>query len=96
MIKNNDIKMLSEALVKIKNEDEMSALLEDLCTMGELISISQRLKVACLLSEGKSYNDVKEETGVSSATISRVSTNLNYGNGGYKFAINALGEEKQC
>ena len=84
--KSQEIKTLYSVLARIDNEKDMELFLEDLCTIQELISISQRLRVASLLVDGKSYTEVKEITGVSSTTISRVNRCLTYGDGGYKLA----------
>ncbi len=89
--KNRDeINILCRALAALETPEEIAALLDDLCTIQELIALSQRLHVAQLLSEGTNYNDINRITGVSSATISRVNRCLNYGAGGYEKALKAL------
>ena len=60
---------------------------EDICTVKELQDISQRLSVAKMLKEGKSYQIISKETGASTATISRVNRSLCYGSGGYKSVL---------
>ena len=70
--------------------DECSAFFDDICTIQELEALSQRLEVACLLNQGKSYIDINKTTGASTATICRVSKCLNYGEGGYLTAIERL------
>jgi len=75
---------LYEAILKLENIEECEAFFEDLCTVQELESITQRLVVAKLLTEGRVYTDIVERTGASTATISRVNRTLNYaGKGGY-------------
>lgn len=77
--------LLYKAVLLLKNEDECRAFFEDLCTPQELNAISQRLHVANMLTDGKVYNTIVEETGASTATISRVNKTLNYqAAGGYK------------
>lgn len=75
---------LYEAILKLESIEECEAFFEDLCTVQELESITQRLVVAKLLTEGRVYTDIVERTGASTATISRVNRTLNYaGKGGY-------------
>ncbi len=76
-----------KAVISLKSEQECKNFFDDICTIQELEAIAQRFEVACLLDEGKSYVDVNKETGASTATICRVSKCLNYGEGGYKTAI---------
>ena len=76
-------KLLIKALVAIDNEEECGAFLEDLMTRKELSDITQRLEVAKLLSEQTVYNKIVEQTGASTATISRVNRAYLYGTGGY-------------
>ena len=71
-------------LLKVETEKEMELFLEDLCTIKELESMAQRLKAARMLLDGKTYNEIVEETDISSATLARVSKCVHYGNGGYK------------
>ena len=76
-----------KAILSLKNEEECRKFFEDVCTIKEIQDMSQRLEVAFLLNEGKSYQEVLAKTGVSTATISRVNKCLNYGSGGYKETI---------
>ena len=75
-IYTNDVKALFEAILSLKNVDECYKFFEDALTEREIIDIAQRLKAAKMLSAGKSYLDVGLETGMSTATISRVSKAL--------------------
>ena len=86
----NEFKKLYKAILSLKNEEECSAFFDDICTIQELEALSQRFQVACQLSEGKSYIDINKTTGASTATICRVSKALNYGDGGYRTAIERL------
>ena len=76
-----------KAILSLKDEDECRRFFEDVCTIKEIQDMSQRLEVAFLLNDGKSYQEVLAKTGVSTATISRVNKCLNYGSGGYKETI---------
>ncbi len=72
---------LYKAIVAVGNIDECKAFFDDVCTIKEITSIAQRLTVARLLKEGRTFNEIVEETGASSATISRVNKCLVYGDG---------------
>lgn len=61
-----------------------------MCTVNELLSLSQRFEVAKMLRERKTYLEIAEKTGASTATISRVNRSLNYGNDGYEMVFNRL------
>ena len=75
------IKDLFSVITKIGTEIECMELFEDLCTKQEIEKMAQRLRAARLLAEGKTYNQVMEETDISSATLIRVSKSLRYGKG---------------
>ena len=81
---------LFEAILSIDSLDACSNFFNDICTVKELQDLSQRFQVAKLLKLGKSYQDISKETGVSTATISRVNRSLVYGNGGYKSVLEGL------
>jgi len=83
---------LFEALIQLETVEECYALFEDLCTVSELLAMKQRFWVARLLQNGSIYSDIVEQTGASTATISRVNRCLNYGAGGYKTALAKLKE----
>ena len=86
------MKRLFQAMLLLKNEEECSAFLEDLCTIRELQDLSQRLEVAEMLGTGKNYQEISKATGASTATIGRVSKCLNYGSNGYKTVLGRLNE----
>ena len=91
---NDSTDRLVQVLANLKTTEECYSFLEDLCTIKEIIDMSQRLEVAVLLREGTNYQEINRRTGVSTATISRVNKCLSYGNGGYENAISTLSEEK--
>ena len=78
---------LFEAILKLNSIEECRKFFEDACTIKEMEAISQRLEVAKLLGAGKSYQEVSQSTGASTATISRVNKCLNYGAGGYALVL---------
>lgn len=86
----NKTKSLYNAMLSIENVDECKEFFEDIFTVKELQDISQRFEVAMMLDKGKSYNEISECTGASTATISRVNRCLVYGNGGYKTIISRM------
>lgn len=77
------VDQLFEAVLSLQNKEECYRFFEDVCTVNELLSLSQRYEVAKMLREEKTYLDIAEKTGASTATISRVNRSLNYGNDGY-------------
>lgn len=87
---NPDVDALFRAVLSLETVEECYAFFEDACTIKEILDISQRLKAAKMLSAGANYADISRETGMSTATISRVSKCLDYGAGGYKNAIERL------
>ena len=74
---------LFDAILSLENKEECYRFFEDVCTFNELLSLSQRYEVARMLRAQKTYLDIAEKTGASTATISRVNRSLNYGNDGY-------------
>lgn len=75
---------LYEAILTLKTVEECYNFFVDLCTISEMKAMEQRYEVAKLLNEGMIYNDILEQTGASSATISRVNRSLNYGTDTYR------------
>lgn len=78
---NNDIKELYSLILSLENEEDCDDFFSDLCTNKELEQMSQRIKAAKLLIEGKTYNQVMQLCDISSATLSRVSRCVQYGKG---------------
>ncbi len=89
---NESTDELCEALLALKNKEECYAFLDDICTIKEVLEMSQRLWVAKLLNKDMSYVQISRQTGVSTSTISRISKCFEYGNGGYKMIIERLQE----
>ena len=88
--RSESIDRLFQGILTLKNIEDCYTFFDDICTIQELEALAQRLEVACQLSDGKSYIDINKATGASTATICRVSKCLNYGDGGYKTAIERL------
>lgn len=87
---------LFEAILRLDTVEECYRFFEDLCTVKEIQDMAQRLDTAVMLYEGASYQKIAEQVNTSSATICRVNKCLNYGEGGYRTAIEKMKrEEKQ-
>lgn len=94
-INNENTDALFNAILQLRTVDECRRFFEDLCTISELKSMSQRMEVAKMLSEKYVYTDIAEKTGASTATISRVNKCINYGCDGYNLVINRLKENNK-
>ena len=95
-IKDERIDDLFRAILTLQNVDECYAFFEDVCTVNELLSLSQRFEVAKMLREQKTYLEIAEKTGASTATISRVNRSLNYGNDGYDMVFARLSKDPEA
>ena len=82
-LKSKEVEQLFEAILSLNDVKECYDFFEDVCTINELLSLAQRFEVAKMLREQKTYLEIAEKTGASTATISRVNRSLNYGNDGY-------------
>lgn len=89
-LRTPEVEALLEVLAAIDDTDTMYSLLEDVFTIREIRESSQRLAVARMLDEGKSYAQIAQTTGASATTIARVSKCLSYGAGGYRAALDEL------
>jgi len=81
---------LSEAVLALKDNEEVYCFLEDIATIGEIRALAQRLEVARLLNEGFTYPQIAQQTGASTATISRVKKFLEFGADGYKIVLDRI------
>ncbi len=93
-IKTDAVDYLFAAILSLKDKEECYTFFEDLCTVNELLSLSQRFEVASMLRNHKTYLEIAEKTGASTATISRVNRSLNYGNDGYEIVFNRMEKEQ--
>lgn len=87
-MQKRDYTELFEEILKLDNLEECQKFFDDLCTINELEAMLQRIKAAKMLLEDKTFQEVVKETGISSATLARVSKCIKYGDGGYKTIIN--------
>lgn len=93
-IRTKAVDGLFDAILTLKDREECYTFFEDLCTVNELLSLSQRFEVASLLKERKTYLEIAEKTGASTATISRVNRSLNYGNDGYEMVFGRMKDKE--
>lgn len=89
-IRTPAVDQLFEAILCLKNIEECYIFFEDICTVNEILSLSQRFEVAKMLRNQKTYLEIAEKTGASTATISRVNRSLNYGNDGYDMVFSRM------
>ncbi len=92
-LRGKELDQLFNAILSLKDLDECYRFFDDLCTINEIQSLAQRLEVARMLQEGKTYHKIETETGASTATISRVKRCLNYGNDAYSMALTRIAED---
>ena len=93
-LKDDMTDKLFEAILLLENIEECYNFFEDICTVSEIKALAQRLEVASMLREGKTYTDIGEVTGASTATISRINRALNYGADGYNTILSKLANKK--
>ena len=89
-IRTNAVDHLFDAILSLREKEECYTFFEDRCTVNELLSLSQRFEVATMLRDRKTYLEIADKTGASTATISRVNRSLNYGNDGYEMVFNRM------
>ena len=94
-IRNPEVDHQFEAILTLKNKEECYTFFEDVCTINELLSISQRYEVAKMLREEYTYLEISNATGASTATISRVNRSLNYGNDGYDMVLARVNKNEE-
>ncbi len=92
-IRTESVDFLFDAILSLENKEECYTFFEDICTINELLSLSQRFEVAKMLREQQTYLEIAEKTGASTATISRVNRSLNYGNDGYDMVFSRISKE---
>lgn len=92
-VKSEEMDLLFNAILKLENIEECYKFFEDVATINEVKSLAQRIHVAKLLSEKKTYTEIAEITGASTATISRVNRCVNYGSDGYNIVLERMEKE---
>lgn len=94
-LKTEAVDQLFDAILCLQSREECYSFFEDVCTINELMSFAQRFEVAKMLREQRTYLDIAEQTGASTATISRVNRSLNYGNDGYDLVFSRLDQQDE-
>ena len=89
-VRTEAVDHLFEAILTLETKEECYTFFQDVCTINELLSLSQRYEVAKMLREKKTYLEIADKTGASTATISRVNRSLNYGCDGYDMVFSRL------
>ena len=92
-VQNEEMDKLFDAILKLENIEECYRFFDDLCTINELEAFGQRLTVAKMLHTKCTYQEIEKETGISAATISKISKSYSYGPGGYKMILERIGKE---
>lgn len=85
-----ELKTLSSAILALETEEECGKFLTDLMTAREIASMAQRITVAKLLRDKKTFTQIEEETGMSSTTIARINRCLQYGADGYSLVLDKM------
>ena len=93
-IKSKELDLFFKAILELKDIEECYKFFEDVATINEVKALAQRLHVANLLRDKKTYSEIAEITGASTATISRVNRCLNYGSDGYNLVLERLNYDK--
>ncbi|MGM0499047.1 MAG: YerC/YecD family TrpR-related protein [Bacillota bacterium] len=94
-IKDKFTEQLFEAILMLEDKEECYNFFQDIATIGEIKALGQRLEVARMLKEGYTYDHIVDETGVSTATISRVKRSLEYGEDGYNLILSRFNQSKE-
>lgn len=94
-LKSEPVDKLFDAILTLQTKEECYSFFEDLCTVNELLSLSQRFEVATMLREKRTYLEIAEKTGASTATISRVNRSLTYGNDGYELVFDRMKKDDE-
>jgi TrpR-related protein YerC/YecD len=88
--RTDEAEALLDAILRLETREEAALFLRDLCTLGELRNMAQRWAVVRLLEAGMHYGRISEQTGASTATITRIASWLHHGDGGYRLLLDRL------
>ena len=94
--RTTDVDELLGALLRLDDPEDAARFLRDLCTLGELRDLAQRWAVVRRLDAGEHYASISRETGASTATITRIASWLNHGEGGYREALTRLAAAREA
>jgi TrpR-related protein YerC/YecD len=91
--RTEDTDALLDAILRLEDRDEAGRFFRDLCTLGELRDMAQRWAVVRQLADGRHYAEISRATGASTATITRIASWLNHGEGGYRQMLDRLAKD---
>lgn len=94
-VQNDEIDKLFSSILKLETVEECYKFFDDLCTINEIEAFGQRLTVAKMLHQKRTYQEIEKETGISAATISKISKSYSYGPGGYKMIIERINKTEE-
>src|SRR6478752_1506202 len=94
--KTDDAQALFDAILRLDSRDAAERFFRDLCTLTEIRDMAQRWAIVRLLDEGMHYAQISRETGASTATITRIASWLNHGEGGYREALDRLAAAREA
>ena len=92
--KDENVELFYRAVLQLQSREECERCFEDICTVQEVRMMAQRIVVAKMLADKRVYNDIVEQTGASTATISRVKRSMSYGNDTYSEIFRRLEEQE--
>ncbi|QGH33261.1 MULTISPECIES: YerC/YecD family TrpR-related protein [Gracilibacillus] len=93
-LRGKQLDQLFDAILSLEDREECYRFFDDIATMNEIQSLAQRLQVAKMLDEGRTYTAIAEESSASTTTISRVKRCLAYGTDGYRMVLDRLKEKE--
>jgi TrpR-related protein YerC/YecD len=91
--RTEDMEALLDAILRLEDREEAGRFFRDLCTLGELRDMAQRWAVVRQLADGRHYAEISRATGASTATITRIASWLNHGEGGYRQMLDRLAKD---
>ena len=94
-LKSPEVDQLFDAVLLLRDREDCYRFFTDVCTINEIHALSQRLQVARLLAEKKTYNEIEELTKASTATISRINKCLVYGADGYRLVLDRMSDQEE-
>ncbi len=94
-LRDEAVDRLFTAVLSLQNMEDCYRFFDDLCTVGEIKSLAQRLEVARMLRRGDTYHQIEQGTGASTATISRVKRCLHYGSDGYQTVLQRIENDSE-
>jgi TrpR-related protein YerC/YecD len=92
--RTSELELLFQAILRLRTPGEAEEFFRDLCTVGELHDMAQRWAVVRMLEAGMHYAEISRRTGASTATITRINSWLQHGEGGYRLMLDRIAQER--